>query len=429
MTKRCVDSIKSYYNKAKNTKLLFNFLNLAAIYGLELLIPLLTLPYVIKVCGIELYGLVAFATALFSYFGVLINYGFNLTGTKEVAQNIENKVKVSEIFFSVNNAKLFLSVVSLLALLIMFIFVTQLQDSREIFLIVFGTVLAQNFSPIWFFQGIQKLSGISKVNIGFRLLGLIGIYLIVKQPTDGLYVVLIPFVCTICSTIISLILVRKYINLSCYKFSIRAVFDELVKGKYVFLSQVKITFFNSFNILVLGFMTSDAIVGFFSAADKVIKAMSAVQIPVVTALYPYFSTTVKKDIHDSFKNITRIALYGGACYFLGIVGVFIFSDYISELLFEKDSQQISLLIKVMCFIPLFVFLNNMFGTQFLLNLGQDKRFLANLISAAIINVVLIFPLVNFYGVIGAAFSVLITEFFVFASMYLAARIYIKDFKQ
>ena len=63
--------------KNKDIKLLIsNFFNLAIVQGLDLILPLLTIPYTTRVLGFQKLGIIAFAVALVGYFGIIINYGF-----------------------------------------------------------------------------------------------------------------------------------------------------------------------------------------------------------------------------------------------------------------------------------------------------------------------------------------------------------------
>lgn len=102
------------------------------------------------------------------------------------------------------------------------------------------------------------------------------------------------------------------------------------------------------------------------------------------------------------------------------LAVFFLARYIAVWVFGSQIDEISTLIRIMVFIPIFVFANNLYGTQFLLNIGKDKRFTANLLFAAILNVCMVIPLTYFFKVNGTAVSVLLTEIFVFVIMYYSA---------
>ncbi|QEK52213.1 flippase [Pedobacter aquae] len=401
-------------------QLIKNFLSLSIIQGLDMLLPLLTVPYLIRVIGVENVGLLAFVNAVIGYFGIFINYGFSLTATKEISQHIGNKAKIQQIFNVVFTAKNYLLGISFLVLLLLVAIIPSVAEHSYIYLITFGTIACLNISPTWYFQGIQQLKFVTFSNIITKLFFTLMIFIFVKERSDFWMVPTFTLIGASVSSILSIVYVIRIHRIKIEKPKLKYVVAQYKRGKYIFLSQIKITFFSNMNVLILGVVLGNAAVGVFSSADKIIKVMSAVQIPIVSALFPYFSRLFKTNYKVAYANVRKVALYGSMIYAVIIIIIFILSDLISSLLFGSGLSEIPILIRIMCSIPLFVFLNNLYGTQTLLNLNHDKSFLYNMIIAAIINSVLLYPLIKIFGVYGVACSVLITEFYLFASMYVSS---------
>ena len=85
----------------ENRSLFSNFSNLSVLYSLNLLIPFIIYPYLIRVLGSETYGLVIYAQAIITYFVILIGFGFNLSGVKLVSKNRNNKQELGKIISSI----------------------------------------------------------------------------------------------------------------------------------------------------------------------------------------------------------------------------------------------------------------------------------------------------------------------------------------
>ena len=74
--------------------LIHNFSYLSISKGFTILIPLVTLPYILNVLGKELYGLVVFSQAVVSYFVILVSFGFNTLAIEEISVNRDDKIKI-----------------------------------------------------------------------------------------------------------------------------------------------------------------------------------------------------------------------------------------------------------------------------------------------------------------------------------------------
>ena len=167
-----------------NSLVLKNFSFLAILQIFNLALPLVTIPYVISIVGAENYGLLAFSLATIMYFNIIVDYGFNLTATREVAVHREDLNKLKEIFGSVITIKTILMLLCFMVLLMLVFFVDVFSLHSKLYLFTFGIVVGQAFFPIWFFQGMEDMKYITYLNVISKSLFTVAIFIFLKEEND-----------------------------------------------------------------------------------------------------------------------------------------------------------------------------------------------------------------------------------------------------
>jgi len=116
--------LRNLKNWMKNNKtIVWNIFSLWTLQIFNYIIPLITLPYVLRILWPEKYWTIAFMWAFVWYFLIIVNYWFNLTATKDISINRDDNVKISEIFWNVIFIKTILALLSfIVALVIVFSF-------------------------------------------------------------------------------------------------------------------------------------------------------------------------------------------------------------------------------------------------------------------------------------------------------------------
>mgnify|MGYP000464591323 FL=1 len=144
-----INKIKNMVNSEDKKRLASNFFSLSVLQVFTYVLPLLTLPYLVRVLGVETFGLVAFATAFITFFNILVDYGFNLSATREVSIHRENKDKITEIYSSVLAIKFILIFVSLIILSFIVFTFEKFSSHSILYFITFISVIGQALFPIW----------------------------------------------------------------------------------------------------------------------------------------------------------------------------------------------------------------------------------------------------------------------------------------
>ena len=281
--------IKKIINTENKQKLFNNFLSLATLQMLNYLLPIITFPYLVRVLGIENFGLLAFAGAIVAYFAILTDYGFQLSATKDISVNRNNKKKVIEIFSAVMSIKLFLMFCSFLILFFIISSIDSLKKDMLIYIFTFGSIVGQVLLPTWFFQGMEKMKYITIVNIISRVIFTISIFIFIENENDVYFVPLLNSLGAIIAGIISLAFVKKEFNIS-FKFQKTNILKKyFLEGWHIFMQKFYVNIYTRTNILILGILTNNTVVGYYSIAEKLYMALQSLYRPIVQTIYPYIA--------------------------------------------------------------------------------------------------------------------------------------------
>ena len=108
----------------KINKLNENILSLMTIKGLQYLLAFITFPYLTRVLQVEMFGAVVFAQGVINYFTLFTDYGFNLLGPKEIAQN-DDITKRGKVFANIFFAKILLLAIATIVFAISVLVLTK----------------------------------------------------------------------------------------------------------------------------------------------------------------------------------------------------------------------------------------------------------------------------------------------------------------
>lgn len=404
-----------------NKRLIENIISLFTIKGLEYILSFITFPYLVRVLQVENFGAIVFVQGIIQYFILFTDYGFNLLGPKEIAQHDSIRER-GKIFASIFGAKLILLLISTIVFMCMIVVIQYISNvDVALYSVIYLMVVGNVVFPVWFFQGIQRMRYITIVNIIGRFLSVVCIFYYVREPSDyvlaGFFQAIVPLVAGICSWIILWKSYKEVFILPKYR-DIKLVF---VDAWEIFTSTIAINLYTASNIVFLGLLTNNIIVGYFSGAQKIIQNVNKLISPITQAIYPYVSKIANKSKSDALRFLHKIVLILGGSNFIGSILIFIFAEWIVEILLGEGYEQSILLLRILAFLPFIISLSNIFGIQTMLVFGMKKQFNKVLLSAAVVNTSIVLPMIYFYQAIGVSISMTITEIFVTLTMYIVLR--------
>src|SRR5690625_1939106 len=151
-------------------RLLGNITSLGLVRGLDYLVPVVTLPYLMRVIGLELYGLIDYAIALARYFSAVINYGFGVTAVRSIALERQDKDLVSKIYSETMTAIGLLIVLAGAVYVPIVVAIEAFRVHLALYLFAFAFVSLQALFPAWLFRGLERIAMGAKLTAASRIL-------------------------------------------------------------------------------------------------------------------------------------------------------------------------------------------------------------------------------------------------------------------
>jgi len=382
-----------------------NYGYLLFLQGANYLLPLILLPFLVRVLGTEKYGLVMFAQSTAIILSVIVDFGFNLSGTREVSMVAKEKKKLSEVFSAIIILKIALTTAAFLILVLVTFSFERFSIDQEAYILSFGVVIGQALFPTWFFQGIEKMKVITAINVLAKVIFTALVFAIVKDETQYLLVQTFNSLGFIISGFLGVIISFKYVKIVMPKFAlIKSLFLE---SSVLFFSNLGASLSTSANVLVLGLFTGNSIVGVYSSIEKLIIASKNIYMPFFQAAYPWLSKQTKRRKIATLKKILPVMFFVGLLISSTIL---LFGKKILTLIY--NNELISSYANVFKIISFIAFLSAIYMTFITLYFPSEKQYnirMRILVTGGVVNLIMAFILVNLYGIYGSAIACVLTE--------------------
>ncbi|WP_442588759.1 flippase [Pedobacter sp. AW31-3R] len=405
---------------SKNKALGKNYGALTIIQASNFLLPFLTLPFIVRTIGPERFGAINFSIAIVTYFILFINFGFDFTATRRVAQNREDKQMINELFSQIFYSRILLFIVSVLVFAIMFSTIPQMNRHPIVSMFIFASCLANVFTPNWLFQGLQIIHKTALFNFLSKLVFCVSIVFLIRKPDDYIwYAVMSASSQVVVAIALFIYAIRKF-NVQFRVPDYREVFNLLKEDKMVFIATLMISFYTTSNTVILGLLTTEKEVGIFTAASRVIAVVQSVMLlPMSQALFPHIGTAFSKGKEEGVNEVKRIfplvMMYTFTMCFLAAL----FAPLVVHILYGSKFEDSIWILRILAISPFVASISNVMGVQTLLNLKMDKVYFRVTIIGCIFNIslnLLLIPLYSYYGTaiawVGTELSVMLTLFIV-----------------
>ena len=369
---------------------------------LIIILPLITVPYVSRIFGADGLGIFSYTVAISSYFIMLGSLGINLYAQKEIAYVHEQENMRTKIFYEC----IILKIITLSISLFIFYFTfVRLSEYGLYFKILCLEIIANMIDISWFFQGMEEFKKTVSRYILLRFISLICIFIFVKEKED-LYIYFLIYVLSVVIGNLSLwFYLPKQLS---EKINIKKInlIKHLKPALILFIPQIAININGVLDKTMIEAMSNNiAEVGYYDQAYKIIRLLYAMITAMGTTMLPRISNYFAKN--ETIKIKEYIAKSVNFVFFFGMpimFGIITISDNLVPIFFGNGYEKVSILIKLLSPIIIFIGLSNVFGIQYLLPTKKQNFYTISITTGTIINFLLNLLLIPRFFSIGSEIS-------------------------
>ena len=235
-----------------NRHLLENVSYITILQMFNVVAPLITYPYLVRVIGRDMYGVFITAQVLVSYISLFVIWGSDSVCAKYISIHRDDKQKLSEIFSSVLVGRTVVWFLGLITFLIIVYLTPTYRESSLIFVLTYGMVFFDVLFPQYLFQGLEKMKYATLVVVMVRLLFIILVFALVKESSDLYLVPLLYSIGYLLGGMASLYIIFCILGLRLTKVSSGNVYSLVKESSPIFASDLITAIKDRFNILLMG---------------------------------------------------------------------------------------------------------------------------------------------------------------------------------
>ena len=394
---------------------------------ITLIYPLIIFPYVSRVLLPNGIGKVNFAISIITYFSMFAQLGIPLYGIRICSELRDDKLKLTKVVFEI------FIIYSITTCIIFFIYllcvfnVEKFFVEKKLYLVISFTFFFNLIGFEWFLKSLEEYTLIVKTSVLFRIISLIFILILVKDKTDYVKYAFLTIFVTSGTSLFYVLKLKNYIKLKSIKLKMLNLSRHLKPIFTFFLMSVTITLYTNLDTVMLGFLSTEEQVGFYTTALKIKNILVTLITSFGTVLLPRLSYYItqkreeeyKKIIKKSFNYILIVAI-PLAFYFIlfakTTIAILAGEKYINSIV----PMQV-LMPTVIC-----IGITNLIGIQIMLPLHQEKKLLVTVMSGAVVDLIINLLLIPKLLALASAVATLAAEIVVLILQVLIMRMIIKS---
>jgi len=383
-----------------------NFAFSSAYQILNVLVPLVTTPYLSRTIGSVGNGLFTYTQSIANYFVLFAVLGITNYGVREVASCGEDRQARSHAFWNIFAMNL---VTGVLVCLVYFLYCFTLgRDNMLLALIWSLWVIGSTIDVTWLLNGCQEFKIPMIRNFCTRLGGMAFIFLFVHTEADTwayVFAIAAPF-------FINAVLVWPFVHN--YVDPVRPKWHDMLKhlkpNLLLFIPVIATSLYTLMDKVMLGLMAGMEQTGLYDYSEKISKMPMAIITALGAVVLPKMTETIAAGRMREAKELVKTTMwFMEACALALTCGIIAVAPEFVPVFFGPGFEPCVQLMSVLSLIIPLICATNVMGIQYLVPSHRDKGFTASVLVGAVVDLIMNALTIPYFGALGAAAATVMTE--------------------
>jgi PST family polysaccharide transporter len=354
------------------------------------------IPYLTRVLGPTIFGKIIIAQAYMLYVYLILDFGFTLSATENIAKNRTNIEYISKLITAVSYIKIAIS--AIMVLIVFSILIIGRFDGQDIvfYMLYLFAYITNSIMPDYLFRGMEKMRAITLRTLFVKGLFTILVFIFIKAKTQYILVPIFLLIGNLASAII------MYMSAN-HAFGVYFAFVNLSYVKKVFMealpffgSRIASTVYqNTTAVLISWKYGVNDLAGYYGAANQLIAIAKQGAGPLSDSVYPYMM------VNKNFNLIKKLLMVFVPIIIACASVAFFFSYEICAILFGKeysDSGQIFRLLLPIAIVilPTYILAFPTLGAMGLMQHANHSNWIGVIVQLIQIAILGIYNSINIY---------------------------------
>lgn len=386
-------------------KLLSNTVYLYILTIVKMIFPLITLPYLTHVLSVETYGSVAYVKSYMSYVQLILDFGFLLSATKNiaVAKGKDDK-RIEYIVGDTLVEKLLLLGAAAVITFLAVIFIPILCANQVFLWLYFFAIAITILLPDFLYRGIEKMECVTIPYTVAKIIAIVLTLILIKDDSDLMLIPVFEIISNAVAVLISFILLKK-LDIRIRFSNIKTWFHDLKESAVYFMSNFATTVFGALTTIIVGILLDETDVAYWSVCMQIVSAAKSLYTPISNSIYPYMITNRDLKLVTKIRNLMTIPMV------IGSVIVMLFGEQIMFIICGKSYEYAGYILKLLLPVIVVSFYSMLYGWPVLGAIGKVHQTTISTVVAAVIQVggIMVIYSLGLFNLVSLALCCVVSE--------------------